>query len=639
MTDIKYASDVQEVISTGKSLNVLVVDDSKVVRTAIREILELVNINVTEVTNTDEALQAVSKNTPDMILLDVVLPGKDGISLLKNLRKSYSKLQLPIVLVTSKGSSNEIVQGLDFGANDYVTKPIDFDILWARISNQLLQKQAADYLQSAHDRLEKRIKERTSELNASNQKLITEIEARMRTESRLQKQANFDALTGLPNRSLATDRLNQAVVKAKRHNLKPCLAFLDLDNFKYINDHFGHAAGDELLKEAAHRLADCARESDTVARLGGDEFLLILDDDNKVEDIQHEIDIKNIGDRIIKAFRKPFLIEGQELSITPSLGFAVYPIDGDDSASLMRHADVAMYNSKNDGKNTFCFYSPEMAVKAKMRVNIESELRFALDRNEISIQYQPIKHLKSTKIVKAEAQLRWQSENLGNISPECFIPIAEDTGLMIPIGTWLIKSVCKQIKLWRDAGFSDVCISINISSHQLQSETYLINTIKQSLNQYNLSTNAIQLEISEDILAAESNSVRKTMIQLKEMGIKILLDNFGKKLASIACLRGYSIDSIKIDRRYIDNIVSSDQDGKLVKAVIAMAKSMGISVISEGVDDKDKLAILLNYDCDYIQGSSVSKPVSPEEFVVLLNNSNVLEQYRDRPTELMMCTA
>jgi diguanylate cyclase (GGDEF)-like protein len=634
MTDIKYASDVQEVISAGRTLNVLVVDDSKVVRIAIKEILELGNLQVTEARDANEALEAIYKNLPDLILLDVVMPGTDGITLLKKLRKSYSKLQLPVVMVTSRGSSNEIVQGLDFGANDYVTKPIDFDVLWARISNQLMQKQAAEYLQSAQDSLEKQIKMRTSELNDSNQQLKNEIEARMRTESKLQKQANFDALTHLPNRSLATDRLNQVIAKARRYKLKPCLAFLDLDNFKYINDTFGHDAGDELLREAAQRLSGCARESDTVARLGGDEFLLILDD-NKVEDVQHEIDIRHIGDRIIKAFSKPFLIKGQDLNITPSLGFAVYPKDGDDSKKLMRHADVAMYRSKHDGKNTYRFYSPEMTVKAKMRITIESELRHALDRDELSIQYQPIADLKSTKIVKAEALLRWNCKNLGNITPDCFIPIAEDTGLMVPIGSWLIKSVCKQIKLWRDSGLSDICVCINISSHQLQSEADLVNTIKSYIKQYDLTPEAIQLELSEDILVNASSSVRKSMACLKKVGIKILLDNFGKKHASISCLRNYSFDSIKIDRRYIDNIVTSDYDTKLVKAVIAMAKSMGMSVISEGVDNREQLEVLLNEGCDFIQGSSISKPVTVEEFGLLLKNTNEITSSRFQPAELV----
>ena len=265
MSEIEYVPEIQEVISSGRKLKVLIVDDSKAVRAAIREMLELGNIQVSEAIDGIEALEAVHNDLPDLVLLDIVMPGVDGISVLKTLRNSYSKLQLPIVLVTSRGESNEIVQALDFGASDYVTKPIDFDVLWARISNQLMQKQAAEYLQSAQSSLETQIKHRTAELNDSNLQLKKEIQDRMLAQSQLQRQANFDELTGLPNRSLATDRLNQTLFKAKRHGLEPCLAFLDLDNFKHVNDTLGHAAGDELLREVASRLSDSARESDTVA--------------------------------------------------------------------------------------------------------------------------------------------------------------------------------------------------------------------------------------------------------------------------------------------------------------------------------------------------------------------------------------
>ncbi|MCK4707261.1 MAG: response regulator, partial [Gammaproteobacteria bacterium] len=241
MSQIKYVPEIQEVISSGKILNVLVVDDTKVIRSAIREILELGNIQVTEACNGKDALEIVYDNLPDLVLLEVDMPEMDGISVLKALRNSYSKLQLPIVLVTSRGSSSEIVQALDFGANDYITKPIDFDVLWARLSNQLMQKQAAEYLRSAQINLEKTIRQRTAELNSSNTQLKKEIEVRLLAEDQLQKQANYDELTGLPNRSLAADRLNQTLVKAKRHTLQPCVAFLDLDNFKYVNDTFGHS--------------------------------------------------------------------------------------------------------------------------------------------------------------------------------------------------------------------------------------------------------------------------------------------------------------------------------------------------------------------------------------------------------------
>ncbi len=634
MTDIKYAPEIQEVISSGNVLNILVVDDSKVVRCAIREILELGNIQVTEACNGKDALQIIYNNLPDLVLLDVVMPGMDGISVLKALRKSYSKLQLPVVLVTSRGSSNEIVNALDFGANDYVTKPIDFDVLWARLSNQLMQKQATEYLRTAQITLEKQIKQRTTELNASNQQLKKEIEVRLLTEDQLQKQANYDELTGLPNRSLAIDRLYQTLVKSKRHQLKPCVAFLDLDNFKYINDTFGHAAGDELLREAARRLSECARESDTVARLGGDEFLLILDDDKAEKGQLREIGIQHIGERIIKSFSKPFEIEGNDLNITPSLGFAIYPKDGEDSNKLMRHADTAMYRSKHEGKNKFCFYSPEMTVSAKMRMDVELELRQALEREEFSVSYQPIVDSKSGNIVKAEALLRWSSSNLGMITPDYFIPIAEDTGIISPIGDWVIETACKQVKEWRNHGWHEISVTVNVSASQFQSNSNLVETIRSSLRDNDLSPDAIQLELTEGVLMKETESSIEKMKLLEMMGIKLLIDDFGTGYASLSYLQRYKFDSIKIDRTYINNILVSKQDAKLVKAVIAMAKILGISVVSEGVESKGQHDFLVEQKCEFIQGYYFSKPVHPDKFIMLLNEMNPVKS-RLRSVEIV----
>ncbi len=625
MTDIKVATEIQEVISSGRSLNVLIVDDSKVIRSAIREILELGNIQVTEASNGKDALELVYNNVPDLVLLDVVMPGMDGISVLKTLRKSYSKLQLPVILVTSLGSSSEIVQALDFGANDYVTKPVDFDVLWARVSNQLMQKQTAEYLRLAQNNLEKQIKQRTAELNTSNQQLKKEIEVRLLAEGQLQKQASYDELTGLPNRSLAKDRLYQTILKSKRHHLQPCLAFLDLDNFKYINDTFGHAAGDELLREASRRLTECARESDTVARLGGDEFLLILEDDRTDREQQRETGIRHIGERIIESFLKPFVIEGRELNVTASLGFAIYPKDGDDSNKLMRHADVAMYRSKNEGKNTFCFYSPEMSANAIMRMNVESELRQAIENKEFTLHYQPIVDSKTGHIVKAEALLRWDCEKLGMITPDYFIPIAEDTGLIVPIGEWVIKNACKQVKQWRDNGWNNICVTVNVSARQFQSNSSLVETIKLSLHKNDLPSDAIQLELTEGVLMKETDSSIETMAQIEKMGIKLLIDDFGTGYASLSYLQRYNFDSIKIDRSYISNILISEQDKKLVKAVIAMAKSLGMSVVSEGVESKGQLDFLIKEDCEFIQGYYFSKPVPSAEFYKLLIKMNKLK--------------
>lgn len=622
MFNMNYEPEIQEVVLSGKSLNVLIVDDSKIIRTAIREILEIGNLQVTEACDGKEALESINENLPDLVLLDAVMPIIDGISVLKVLRKTYSKIQLPIILIASQGSPREMVQALDLGANDYITKPIDFDVLWARLTNQLMQKQAAEFLRSAKQSLEKQIKQRTAELKSSNQLLEKEIKVRLQAENRLQKQASYDELTGLPNRSLASDRLQQTLVKAKRHNLNPCVTFLDLDNFKYINDTFGHAAGDDLLRQAATRLSRCARGSDTVARLGGDEFLLILDDNDMSKGRQPESGVRHVAERIIESFAKPFVIEGQELSITTSIGFAIYPKDGEDSNELMRHADAAMYRSKNEGKNTYCFYSPEMTVQAKLRMKVEAQLRRALERNELSIHYQPIVNSKSREIVKAEALLRWDCDELGMITPDYFIPIAEETGMILPMGNWVVKKACEQVKKWRNLGWPNICVTINVSARQFKSDSSLVETIGEALKQNNLPVDAIQLELTEGALLEETSDSAVIMKQIENIGIKLLIDDFGTGYASLSYLQRYNFDSLKIDRSYINNVLRSEQDAKLVKAVIAMAKSLDMSVVSEGVETKAQEDFLLDADCEFMQGYYFGKPVSADEFVALLKKIN-----------------
>jgi diguanylate cyclase (GGDEF)-like protein len=620
MADMYYEPDLQEFIKASDGLRVLVVDDSKSIRDAIRERLELGGLTVIDADCGKAGLDEIYKSPPDLVLMDVVMPGMDGVSVLRTLRKAYSKIKLPVILVTSLDSSSEIVNALDYGANDYVTKPIDFDVLWARIGNQLIQKQAAEYLHNAQSSLELQIKQRTAELNSSNKKLRQEINERLLAENKLQIQANYDELTGLPNRNLASDRLADTLKKAKRRNTMPCVAFVDLDNFKYVNDTLGHAAGDELLREASRRLQSCLRESDTVARLGGDEFLLILDDDTASGDL-HESGVRRVGDRIVKHFSEPFYLEGHEINVTASMGFAFYPKDGEDSNKLMCHADAAMYRSKHDGKNTFCFYSPEMTDRVKTRMNIELRLRYALQKKEFMLQYQPIVNSATGRIVKAEALLRWNSPELGPVQPDKFIPIAEDTGQIVSIGEWVIKSACRQVKAWRDAGLRHMCVTVNVSARQFQNDSNLAHIVRTSLETNGLSSDALQLELTEGVLMHETAMIRETMELLEKTGVKLLIDDFGTGYASLSYLQRYNFDSIKIDRSYINNVLTNPADAKLVRAIIALASSLGLQVISEGVENEGQLKFLLEANCQFAQGYYFSRPVSAEDFTSLFKGS------------------
>jgi diguanylate cyclase (GGDEF)-like protein len=621
MLDRNFEPELQEYTSVGEKLCVLVVDDSKIVRTAIRERLELGNLEVIEASSGDQALSLVEKQIPDIVLLDVVMPGLDGIAVLKILRNTYSKYQLPIIPVTCRDSTSEIVHALDYGANDYVTKPIDFDLLWARLSNQLMQKKAAEYLRFAQASLEHQIRQRTAELNSSNQKLKRVIQERLLAEDRLQRQANYDELTGLPNRSLARDRLGQTVAKAKRHNQSPCVAFLDLDNFKYVNDTLGHAAGDDLLREVARRLSACARQSDTVARLGGDEFLLILEHGDERSLDSRELDLQRVAERILESFARPIVLEGNEVNVSPSIGFAIYPRDGEDGDELMRHADAAMYRAKKEGKNTYRCYTPEMTAKAKKRMQVESQLRLALERKELFLHYQPIVDVYTGEIVKAEALLRWHNCELGMVSPDYFIKVAEDTGLIVPIGEWAIQAACDQLRVWRESGKKDICVTVNVSARQFQSSSEFCKTLKNALERNGLPIEALQLEITEGVLMQETPTTKETISELQKLGVKMMVDDFGTGYASLSCLQRYRLDSVKIDRSYIQKASDDAQAARLVKAIAAMASSLGISVVSEGVESRRHLDSLLGLNSSYAQGFYYSKPMPADEFEALISVS------------------
>ena len=621
MIDKNFEPELQECISAGQTLRILVVDDSKTVRSAIRDRLELGNLEVTEASSGEQALAIIGDKQPDLVLLDIVMPGMDGITVLKILRESCSKYQLPVIPLTSSDSSSEIVQALDSGANDYITKPIDFDVLWARLSNQLMQKQAAEYLRFAQASLEQQISQRTAELSSSNKKLKRVIQERLLAEDRLQRQANYDELTGLPNRSLARDRLGQTIAKAKRQSLSPCVAFLDLDNFKSVNDSLGHAAGDELLRAAAKRLSACARKCDTVARLGGDEFLLILEDCDEQARDSRERDLQRIGERIIESFSRPFVLDGNEISVSPSIGFAIYPRDGNDGNEIMRNADAAMYRAKNDGKNTYCSYSPDLTAKARLRMRVESLLRLALERNEISLLYQPIVETCTGNAVKAETLLCWNNVELGRIPADVFVNVAEDTGLIVPIGNWQIRTACEQVRKWRDCGVRHVSVTVNVSTRQLQSDAGLCQTIKKALHANGLTADALQLELKEGVLRNETPATMKTIAQLEKIGVRLLIGDFGTGYASLSDLQRYRFDTVKIDRSISSRIADSVQDADLVKAVVAMASSLGMAVVTDGVTTSTQLEFLLDANCQYVQGPYFSKPLVAEDFEALLEQT------------------
>ena len=620
MIDKSFEPELHEYITAGQVPQVLVVDDSKMVRSAIRERLELGKLEVREASSGEQALQLIEQELPDLVLLDQIMPGLGGPAVLNILRDTYSKSELPVIPVTCKDAPSEIVKALNSGANDYITKPIDFDVMWARLCNQLMQKKAAEYLRHAQDSLEQQIRQRTAELSSSNQKLRRVIQEKLLTEDRLQRQANYDALTGLPNRNLAKDRLEQSLAMARRRKLNPCVAFIDLDNFKAVNDTLGHAAGDELLSEAARRLSACARQSDTVARLGGDEFLLILEDSDEQARESRQRDLKCVGDRIIERFSRPFLLDGNEVAVSPSIGFAIYPSDGKDGEELMRHADAAMYRAKKQGKNTCCFYTPEMSASEKMKFTVESKLRRALEKDKLPIVYQPIVDVISGETVKVAASLDYRNHEIGAVSMEYLVKVANDTGLIVPIGDWVIKTLCRQIRAWRETHIDDLCVTTRVSACQLQTDPKFCEKVIEALMANSLSVDALQLELPEAVLMHESPAITKNLTELEQHGVRMIIEDFGSGDTEISRLMRYPLDSVKIDRGYWGTGNDGERVSKIGKALMSLANDLGISAVAKGVNTSRDLENIHGTNCRYAQGAYFARALPASEFEIMLRD-------------------
>lgn len=432
---------------------------------------------------------------------------------------------------------------------------------------------------------------------------------RKRSEERMSHLIHHDALTGLPNRILYHDRLRHAMLTANRRGQLIGVAFLDLDEFKNINDSMGHDAGDLLLGLVAARLRTAVREGDTVARMGGDEFTLIL------EDMAHVDDIARAAQKILELFERPFQVMGHELYITTSLGITICPLDDNDVSELLKNADIAMYRAKRLGKNTFQFYAQEMTAKINERLSLENQLRRALERNEFMLNYQPIVSGYDGSVLGVEALLRWKNGQ-DVIPPELFIPIAEETGLIVPIGDWVLDTACRQLARWLEEGKPRMQISVNMSVRQFRYQD-MAGKVAKTLTDAGLDPELLEIEITESILL-EEQSVINTLNELDAMGVQISIDDFGTGYSSLSYLKRLPIDTLKIDRSFVTNI---QEDSAIAEAILAMAVSLDIRVIAEGVETIEQLVFLCRHDCDAMQGYYFSEPLPAHELVALLHKT------------------
>ncbi len=445
--------------------------------------------------------------------------------------------------------------------------------------------------------------------------LLEDISDRIAYKERLFQQANFDVLTALPNRALALDRLAQAINSADRHQRSLTLLCVDLDRFKVVNDTLGHRFGDHMLLEAALRLTRCVRDEDTVARLSGNEFLILLVNQRAPSDGTL------VAQKVLDIIQQPFAIEGHELNVTASIGLTVFPDDGTTPADLLRNANAAMHIAKQQGQNGYHFFTHEMNQRALDRLNIETQLHHAVRRDEFELYYQPLINLESGQVVGMEALLRWHNAELGSPGPDRFIPIAEETGLIVPIGQWVLAEACRQAQAWQRPDQPGLRVAVNISSRQFVGNNVL-HTVEQALAASGLDPNLLELEITEGILLHDAPQTQRTLERIKKLGVRLSLDDFGTGYSSLSYLRRYNFDVLKIDRSFIADIERKPEAIGLVKAIIAMAHSLGMEVIGEGVETSLQVDFIRSRECNFAQGYYYGKPLPAEAF------STWLQQYK-----------
>ena len=426
---------------------------------------------------------------------------------------------------------------------------------------------------------------------------------RKQAEDRIHFMANHDALTGLPNRTLLTDRLSQAVLYAKRYDRWATVVFVDLDNFKFVNDSLGHNIGDELLKIVAERMVSCVRATDTVARLGGDEFVILLFDQPKSADI-----ISATLQKVRAAIAEPVHIDGHDLEVTCSIGLANYPNDGTNADTLLANADAAMYRAKEIGRDNFQFYTPELNTKVHEKFLLQKELRNAISYSEFVIHYQPQVDLRTGRMFAVEALIRWAHPTKGMIPPLKFIPMAEESGLIVPIGDWVLHEACRQNKAWQDAGLPKMTICVNVSARQFKEKNW-VGRVAGALRQSGLDAKYLELELTESLIMQDVGQAVATMRELQILGVQLSVDDFGTGYSSLAALKNFPVARLKIDKSFISDILNNENDRAVASAVISLGQKLNLRVIAEGVETDGQVAFLRENNCDEMQGYHFSKPV------------------------------
>ncbi|MFA6311492.1 MAG: EAL domain-containing protein [Sterolibacterium sp.] len=447
--------------------------------------------------------------------------------------------------------------------------------------------------------------------------IFKDVTERKREEESLVRNAQYDGLTGLPNGILFLDRLQHAISSALRHERMVGVLFIDIDHFKTVNDTFGRNSGDRVLLEAAQRLLGGLRDGDTVARLGSDEFVLLLDE------LEREDDIEPLAERIMSSMSKAFMVEGQEIFISASIGASVFPRDGEDGQELIRNADLAMYRAKQYGRNIFQAFSEDMQSNITQRMTMDANLRRALERDELVLHYQPQLNLANGRIVGAEALIRWVHPELGMVSPIQFIPLAEESGLIVPIGEWVIDTACRQVRLWRDEGTPVPRVAVNISARQFRQKN-LLSSIERSLSAHGLDASVLEIELTESMVMHDPDRTIQILREMREMGLHISLDDFGTGYSSLSYLRRFPIDVLKVDQSFVRDVTTNPDDAAIAASIIALAHGLNLTTVAEGVETAGQMEYLVRQKCDVMQGFFFSKPLPAARFAMMLKSGQNL---------------
>jgi len=702
-------SEQKAVIPKGNKEKVIIVDDNKVNREVIRTHLSYHNYIVVGVEDGEKALKKCAEEDFDIIILDLMMPVMSGYEFCEIIRSDERYSDIPIIIVTAKGTTEDLVYGFSIGADDYISKPFNKDELISRVNSLLNRKKMKLELKNTISEMKcmenrystvvsntpivvysaaidaspkftfisPRIEEWTGyspeeicnstvlweklihpkdkeslirKLKSKNNKsqnisfkyrlwskdgsyrwvqdqatkqwdvsgdvvnisgAMVDITDCKRAEETIESLAYYDSLTELPNRRLLNDRLVQELSRAKRNKEKLAVLFIDLDRFKTINDTLGHHAGDWLLRSVAERLKLCLRKCDTIGRLGGDEFVVILSQINRPENAT------KFAIRILESIKKPFNISNHKFYITTSIGIAIYPDDGDDENILLKNADIAMYRAKEHGKNTYILYTTAMHADILKFIELEGYIREAIEQKQFTIAYQPKVDINTNQVTGVEALIRWNHPKMGFISPEKFIPIAEETGLIIEIGSWILQAACEQNKKWQEDGYAPIRMAVNLSVRQLYADN-LVNTIEKILEKTGLETKWLELEITESDVMENSDIAIDILKRISRMGIQISLDDFGTGYSSLSYLKNLPINTVKIDRSFVSNISCDRSDTEIATAIIAMSHALDLKVIAEGVETLEQMEVLMKIKCDEIQGYLFSRPLPAEEVVSLI---------------------